>query len=53
MCLKLLVQGKTAKEIAQDMHISYRTVEDYIAKTIELLGCTSSKELIALYYEQP
>lgn len=52
-CLKLLAQGKAAKEIARTMNISYRTVEDYLAKTMELLGCTSSKELIALYHDQP
>lgn len=52
-CLKLLAQGKTSKEIARDMNLSFRTVEDHIAKTMELLGCSSSKELIALYYDQP
>lgn len=52
-CLKLLAQGKTSKEIARDLKISYRTVEGYIAQTMELLGCASSKELIALYYDQP
>jgi len=49
----LLAQGKSAKEIAQQLDISYRTVEGYIEKIMELLGCTSSKELIALYHEQP
>ena len=52
-CLKLLAQGKTAKEIARDIHLSNRTVEGNIKKMCELLGCTSSKELIALYYDQP
>lgn len=52
-CLKLLAQGQTSKEIARNMNISYRTVEGNIAKTIELLGCSSSKELIALYHDQP
>ena len=52
-CLKLLAQGKTSKEIADQMAISYRTVEDYIAKTMEVVGCSSSKELIALYHKQP
>lgn len=52
-CLKLLAQGKTSKEIAPQMNMSYRTVEDYIAKMMVLLGCSSSKELIALYYDQP
>ena len=53
MCLKLLAQGKTSKEIARDINISYRTVEGNIANTMELLGCSSSKELIALYHDQP
>jgi shikimate kinase len=52
-CLKLLAQGKTSKEIGHHMNVSYRTAEDYIAKMIELVGCSSSKELIALYYDQP
>ena len=51
--LKLLAMGKSSKEIARDMNISYRTIEGVIAKTMELLGCTSSKELIALYHGQP
>lgn len=52
-CLVLLADGKTSKEIADKMNLSYRTVEDYIAKITEILGCTSSKELIALYHDQP
>jgi shikimate kinase len=52
-CLKFLAQGKSAKEIAQVMNISYRTVEGNLAKTMELLGCASSKELVALYHNQP
>ncbi|HHU0007355.1 shikimate kinase [Legionella pneumophila serogroup 1] len=51
--LKLLAQGKTAKEIAREAHVSYRTVEGVIAKLMDSLGCSSSKELIALYHEQP
>ncbi|AUH74061.1 Shikimate kinase 1 [Legionella pneumophila] len=51
--LKLLAQGKTAKEIARETHVSYRTVEGMIAKLMESLGCSSSKELIALFHEQP
>jgi shikimate kinase len=51
--LKLLAQGKTAKEIAREAHVSYRTVEGMIAKLMESLGCSSSKELIALYHAQP
>ena len=52
LCFKLLAQGKTSKVIAREMGISYRTVEGTLAKTMELLGCTSSKELIALYYDR-
>lgn len=52
-CLKLLAQGNTSKEIARDLNISYRTVEGHIANMMELLGCSSSKELIALYYDLP
>lgn len=50
MCLKLLSQGKTSKEIAREIHISHRTVEGHIKKIMEMLGCTTSKELISLYY---
>lgn len=49
ICLKLLAHGKSSKEIARDLDISYRTVEGHIAKLMELLGCSSSKELISLY----
>lgn len=49
ICLKLLAQGKSAKEIGITLDISYRTVEGHLSKTMELLGCGSSKELISLY----
>ncbi len=51
--LRLLAQGKSSKEIAREMSISYRTVEGTLAKTMELLGCSSSKELIVLYHDTP
>lgn len=50
LCLKLLAQGKSSKEIAQVLTISNRTVERHIANLMEILGCSSSKELIALYH---
>jgi len=52
-CLKLLAQGNSSKEIARELNISYRTVEGHVANMMELLGCSSSKELIALYYDLP
>ncbi|WP_454781852.1 shikimate kinase [Legionella sp. WA2022007384] len=53
LCLKLLAQGKSSKQIARHMNISYRTVEGTLAKTMEALGCSSSKELIVLYHDKP
>lgn len=53
ICLKLLAQGQTSKEIARTMHISYRTVEGYIGYLIDKLGCNSSKDLIAIYHKRP
>ena len=50
LSLKYLAQGLSAKEIAREMNISFRTVEGTLAKVMELLGCSSSKELIALYH---
>lgn len=52
-CLKQLSQGKSSKQIAREMGISYRTVEGTIAKIMEISGCTNSKELIALYHDKP
>jgi shikimate kinase len=49
ICLKHLSKGNTAKEIAREMDISYRTVEVYIAQLKEKLECDSSKELISIY----
>ncbi|CDZ78995.1 Shikimate kinase [Legionella massiliensis] len=52
-CLKLLAKGKTSKEIALLLGISYRTVEGNLAKLMEDTGCSSSKELIVLYLDKP
>lgn len=50
LCFKYLAQGLSAKEIAREMNLSFRTVEGTLAKVMELLGCSSSKELIMLYH---
>lgn len=52
-CLKLLAHGKSSKEIAKALHISHRTVEGYINKIMATLGCSSSKELIKVYFYKP
>jgi len=49
MCVRLLAEGRLAKEIARELNISFRTVEAHIAKAMEISGCTNSKELISLY----
>jgi DNA-binding CsgD family transcriptional regulator len=46
-CLMLLAEGKSTKEIAAVLQLSARTVEHYIAKIRHILGCKTSKELIA------
>lgn len=40
-CLQLLVKGKTATEISEDLDLSKRTVESYIEKIKSKLGCES------------
>ncbi len=45
--------GNHQKEIAQVIHISNRTVEDHIESLMRVHGCASSKELIALFHDQP
>lgn len=51
-CLRLLTHGKSAKEIATEMKLSYRTVEHYLERIKKLLGCHNNKELIIFYLDQ-
>lgn len=51
-CLNLLARGKSTKAIALELHISPRTVESHLLNIRNKLGCGSSKELIARYYEE-
>lgn len=52
ICLLLLFEGITAKQIASRMDLSYRTVEHYLERTRRILGCRSTKELISKYSNQ-
>jgi DNA-binding CsgD family transcriptional regulator len=52
ICLKLLATGKSAKEIGQTMQLSSRTIEHYLDRIRKILGCTSNRELLAVYGEQ-
>lgn len=51
-CLRLLIQDKSAKEIAAEMKLSYRTIEHSFERIRKLLGCTTNKELIISCYDQ-
>ena len=44
-CLTHLLVGRTAKEIAASLSISYRTVESYLESIKNKLGCWSKNEL--------
>lgn len=52
VCLVLLMQGKSAKEIALAMGLSHRTVQHYVERVRYILGCSSNKELIIAYGNQ-
>ena len=52
ICLRLLMHGKSAKEIGLEMKLSHRTVEHYFMRIRDVLGCSTNKELVIYYYEQ-
>lgn len=47
-CLELLQKGKTAKESAETMGISPRTIEFYLENIKDKLGCVNKKEILSL-----
>jgi DNA-binding CsgD family transcriptional regulator len=47
-CLFLLIRGKSAKEIAKILDISYRTVEVHLALIKQKLDCNSRSQLIEI-----
>jgi hypothetical protein len=51
-CLKLLVEGKNIKEVAAELHLSVRTVENYLAIIRDKLRCPSLMTLLGKYGEQ-
>lgn len=51
-CLLLLLGGKTNKEIARILHISYRTVEHHVDRIKDLLKVRNSKQLLINYIVQ-
>lgn len=48
-CLNLLMQGNSAKQIANQLHLSQRTVENYLQHIRKKMSCKSSLELIHKY----
>jgi DNA-binding CsgD family transcriptional regulator len=46
-CAKLIIQGKTARSISEELFISQRTVETHILHLKEKLKCQTKTELIA------
>lgn len=49
-CLMLLVKGKTAAQIGQQLKLSTRTVEFYLGNIKSKLGCKSKSDLIDRIY---
>lgn len=52
-CVHQLMFGKTNKEIALTLGISYRTVEEYIDNIKRKTNCKNKAELIAFLYKNP
>ena len=48
-CFRLLLQGYTAKEIADRMNLSYRTIQHYSLSICQQLGLSTSREFIYHY----
>lgn len=51
-CLRLLMTGQSAKQIAFNLNISPRTAEHHIAIIKRILGCHNVKELLGFYVSQ-
>ncbi len=45
-CAHLILEGKTAEEIANTLHISKRTIEDHCSNINKKLGCKNRAELV-------
>lgn len=45
-CLRLLLEGRSAKQIAQELGLSNRTVEHYLQTIRKKLGCRNQIELV-------
>lgn len=52
-CLYHIILGKTTKEIAYDLELSHRTVEEYILIIKKALNCTSKSQIMQRLLIQP
>ena len=50
-CLEYYFQGKTAKETAEVLQLSYRTVEEYISTLKKKLKCRHKRDLFKIFLE--
>lgn len=50
-CMVLLLKGKTIAKVAEILKLSARTVEFYLKKMKEKIGCNSKSELIGIIAE--
>jgi len=48
-CLRLITRGLTSKEIARDLTLSFRTVENYCERLKIKLNCRRKQDIIARY----
>jgi DNA-binding NarL/FixJ family response regulator len=44
--LQLFAEGQSAKEVAQSLHISFRTAENHKARIMQVLGVSTTAELV-------
>lgn len=52
-CVRYFLQGKTAKETAYLLNLSYRTIEEYFTNIKKKLHCRNKRDLIDLFIAQP
>lgn len=51
-CIRYFLQGKTAKETASALGISYRTIEEYFTNIKKKLGCKSKRDLLNIFVKK-
>jgi len=52
-CLEYTIKGYTAKMIAKELGLSYRTIESYLDNLKTRLGANTRRELIQMAYQSP